>query len=62
MAIVGRKPKPEDQRRNQNPPRHDWIEVENKPFGDAPALPKLLALAVRSFLAWPISASASNTG
>jgi hypothetical protein len=32
MPIVGRKPKPEDQRRNPNPPRHDWIEVMNVPY------------------------------
>ena len=39
MAVVGRKPKPEDQRRNKN--KHvDWIEVVDVPFGDAPALPK----------------------
>lgn len=40
MAIVGRKPKPEDQRRNQNKPRHDWIEVEHRPHRGGPHLPK----------------------
>ena len=39
MAVVGRKPKPEDQRRNQNKPRHDWIEVIDQRFEDAPRLP-----------------------
>jgi hypothetical protein len=37
MPIVGRKPKPEDQRRNQN--KHvDWVEVIDRPFEDAPPL------------------------
>ncbi|MCJ7510279.1 MAG: hypothetical protein MUP14_05270 [Dehalococcoidia bacterium] len=39
MAIVGRKPKPEDQRRNQNKPRHDWIEVERRSYRGGPNLP-----------------------
>jgi len=49
MAIVGRKPKPEDQRRNPNPPRHDWVQIENKCFEDAPPLPKTQATGHR----WP---------
>ena len=39
MAIVGRKPKPEDQRRNQTRPRHEWTEVENKTHRGGPRLP-----------------------
>ena len=40
MPALGRKPKPEDQRRNRMPPVHDWIEVEDVPYhGPAPLLP-----------------------
>lgn len=40
MAIVGRKPKPEGQRRNRVPSRHEWTEVENTPYtGRRPKLP-----------------------
>lgn len=32
MPAVGRKPKPEDQRRNKSRPVHDWIEVLDVPY------------------------------
>lgn len=39
MAVVGRKPKPEDQRRNKVQPRHDWLDVLDEPYnGTKPAL------------------------
>jgi hypothetical protein len=45
MAVVGRKPKPEDQRRNKN--KHvDWIEVVDVPFEDAPRFPKYRGLSL----------------
>lgn len=40
MPVTGRKPKPEGQARNRNKPTHDWTEVEDTPFADAPKLPK----------------------
>lgn len=40
MAVVGRKLKPEDQRRNHHPPTHEWTEVEDVPYdGAVPHLP-----------------------
>lgn len=41
MPVSGRKPKPAGQARHRVPPTHDWVEVENVPFGDGPALPEL---------------------
>lgn len=39
MPAAGRKPKPEDQRRNQNRPTFDWIQVVNVPYeGPVPVL------------------------
>ena len=39
MATPGPKPKPDDQRRNQNRPTHDWIQVKDVPYaGDVPPL------------------------
>lgn len=39
MVAAGRKPKPEDQRRNQNRPTHDWIQVVDVPYaGPVPEL------------------------
>jgi hypothetical protein len=35
MAVVGRKPKPEDERRNRSRPAHDWIEVLDQPYEGA---------------------------
>ena len=40
MGRPGVKPNEGQPRRNRNPPRHEWIEVENKPFEDPPPLPK----------------------
>lgn len=41
MPMVGRKPKPDGQKRNRVPPTHEWIEVVDKPYrGKVPALPK----------------------
>lgn len=39
MPVAGRKPKPEGQARNRNKPAHDWTEVVDKPYLDAPKLP-----------------------
>lgn len=39
MPIGGRKPKPEGQRRNHHPLRHDWLEVEDVPFASGRKLP-----------------------
>jgi len=39
MAVAGRKPKPEDQRRNRHAPTHQWTEVPDVPHEGAPALP-----------------------
>ena len=32
MPAVGRKPKPEDQRRNRVQPVHNWIDVQDVPY------------------------------
>lgn len=40
MPVSGRKPKPEGQARNRAKPTHDWTEVTNLPFTEAPNLPK----------------------
>jgi len=40
MPVAGRKPKPQGQARNRVKPVHDWTEVENVPFEDAPDLPE----------------------
>ena len=40
MAIVGRKPKSDAERRNPNKHVHDWVEVQNHPFDGAPKLPR----------------------
>lgn len=40
MPVTGRKPKPEGQARNRSKPTHDWTEVVDAPFVDAPKLPK----------------------
>lgn len=41
MAVAGRKPKPEGQRRNRVAPTHEWTEVENRPYaGPRPKLPR----------------------
>jgi hypothetical protein len=39
MPITGRKPKPRDQIRHRVPPVHDWTEVADLPFEQAPRLP-----------------------
>jgi hypothetical protein len=48
MPAPGRKPKPEDQRRNQNKPMLDWTLVPDEPYrGKKPSLPsKALGVAV----------------
>ena len=44
MPATGRKPKPEDQRRNKSRPVHDWIEVLDAPYdGPVPAVGRLPA-------------------
>lgn len=41
MAVVGRKLKPEDERRNRAAPTHEWTEVEDVPYsGPVPRLPQ----------------------
>lgn len=47
MAIVGRKPKSDAERRNPTPARHEWIEVEDVAFASAPALGGRPAAEVR---------------
>lgn len=39
MPVAGRKPKPEDQRRNRNKPTHEWTIVPNVAY-DGPDLPE----------------------
>lgn len=40
MGMVGRKPKPEDQRRNRVKSPHDWVDILNVPYtGPVPRLP-----------------------
>lgn len=37
--VAGRKPKPEDQRRNRSQPTHDWIDVLDVPYeGPTPSI------------------------
>lgn len=40
MPVAGRKPKPRDQIRHRVPPVHEWTEVADVPFEDAPPLPR----------------------
>lgn len=40
MAMPGRPQKPAEERRNRVKPVHDWTEVDNVPFEDAPAMPR----------------------
>ncbi len=40
MAVAGRKPKPDGQKRNRHKPTHDWVEVLNVPFEGGRALPE----------------------
>lgn len=39
MGVAGRKPKPDGQRVNRHALKHDWTDVPNVPFTDAPKLP-----------------------
>lgn len=41
VPVAGRKPKPEDQRRNRVKPRHDWTEYPDLPHHGGPPLPLL---------------------
>lgn len=44
MPAVGRKPKPEDQRRNRSRPAIDWIEVLDAPYeGPTPSIGRMPA-------------------
>lgn len=44
MPAPGRKPKPEDQRRNRSRPVHDWVEVLDAPYeGPTPNIGRLPA-------------------
>lgn len=49
MPVAGRKAKPEGQAVNRHKPTHDWTEVVDQPFEDAPKLPKTQP----NGLAWP---------
>jgi hypothetical protein len=49
MPVPGRKPKPDGQARNRNKPTHDWLEVVDAPFTDAPKLPAKMP----NGLPWP---------
>lgn len=40
MPVAGRKPKPEGQAVNRHKPTHDWTDVVDAPFANAPKLPK----------------------
>jgi len=40
MTLPGKKPNEGQPVRHRNAPRHDWTEVEDKPFEDAPPLSK----------------------
>lgn len=40
MPVTGRKPKPQGQAVNRNKPVHEWTEIEDVPFEDAPPLPE----------------------
>ncbi len=58
MPVAGRKPKPEEERRNRMPAAHDWTEVERVPYeGDVPLLPQRWELdpeeGVKVRLQWP---------
>lgn len=58
MAVVGRKPKPAEERRNRTPAQHDWTEVENVPYeGEVPLLPQRWGIdpeeGVKVRLQWP---------
>lgn len=58
MAMVGRKLKPEEERRNRTKPTHEWTEVENVPYdGEAPTLPQRWGLdpdeGVKVRMQWP---------
>lgn len=39
MGVAGRKPKPEDQRRNRVKSPFEWRDILNRPFTDPPPLP-----------------------
>lgn len=49
MPVTGRKPKPDGQARNRNKPTHDWTEVVEVPFADAPKLPSKMP----NGMTWP---------
>lgn len=40
MPVVGRKPKPDGQKRNRVKPTYEWVEVEDVPFKGGPKLPR----------------------
>jgi hypothetical protein len=39
MPVTGRKPKPDEQKRNRHKPTYDWLEVPDVPFAGGPKLP-----------------------
>ena len=39
MPVTGRKPKPDEQKRNRHKPTYDWVEVLDEPFSGGPKLP-----------------------
>lgn len=40
MPVTGRKPKSQGQAVNRNKPAHEWTEIDDVPFADAPPLPE----------------------
>jgi hypothetical protein len=40
MPVIGRKPKPDGQKRNRMKPVHEWTDVPNVPFDSGPPLPR----------------------
>ena len=51
MAQPGPKPKPEDQRRNQNRPTHDWVTVPDIPYAGAAPNPGRLPARTKQWWA-----------
>jgi hypothetical protein len=55
MPAVGRKPKPEDQRRNRSQPAHEWLDVLDAPY-DGP-VPSIGRVAARTKQWWAVVSS-----
>lgn len=55
MPAVGRKPKPEDQRRNRHQPVNEWLDVLDVPY-DGP-VPKVGSVPARTKRWWAVVSS-----